>query len=115
MNYDITPIVEAVIALLAALISVFVIPFVKGKVGAQNTADLLAWVEIAVKAAEQLYTSAEGERKKQYVLTFLANKGFDINEEEVENAIEAAVLDVHDRLYGTEKVTKSKEKEKENA
>lgn len=112
MNYDITPIIHSVITLLAALVSVFVIPFIKGKVGAQNMSELLAWIEIAVKAAEQLYTSADGEMKKQYVLTFLANKGFDINGEEIENAIEAAVLDIHNKLYGTEKdLGKSNSKE----
>ena len=48
---DITPILEAVIALAAALLSVFAIPWIKNKVGAQNMDQLLAWVEIAVSAA----------------------------------------------------------------
>lgn len=104
MDYNITPIVEAIIALATAIISIFVVPFVKNKVSQQDMQSLLSWVEIAVKAAEQLYTSTDGEKKKQYVLTFLANKGYRIDDDEIDKAIEAAVLDVHNKLYGTEKV-----------
>ncbi len=58
---DITPVVNAVIALAATVVSVFLIPWIKSK------------------------------EKKQYVLEFLKSKGFDLNEESVNNAIEAAV------------------------
>ena len=63
---DITPIVNAVIALAA--------------------------VKIGVAAAEQLYVGqGRGEEKKQYVLDFLKQKGFKVDEESVVNAIEAIV------------------------
>lgn len=97
---DITPIIQAVIALLAAVITVFVIPWLKNKVGEQHMDLFLAWVDIAVAAAEQLYEAADGEKKKAYVIQFLASKGFDVNTEELDNAIEAAVLKLHNELYG---------------
>ena len=51
-----------------------------------------AWVKIGVAAAEQLYKGAgRGEEKKQYVIDFLKQKGFKVDEESVINAIEAAV------------------------
>ena len=100
---DITPIVQAVVALLAAVISAFLVPWIKRKAGAAQLEQMEAWTRIAVAAAEQLYTSLDGEKKKAYVLDFLAGKGYHVSSAEVENAIEAAVLELHDQLYGTEK------------
>ena len=100
---DITPIVQAVVALLAAVISAFLVPWIKRKASAAQLEQMEAWTRIAVAAAEQLYTSLDGEKKKADVLDFLAGKGYHVSSAEVENAIEAAVLELHDQLYGTEK------------
>lgn len=49
-------------------------------------------LKIGVAAAEQLYVGqGRGEEKKQYVLDFLKQKGFKVDEESVVNAIEAIV------------------------
>ena len=52
---DITPIIEAVFALLAAIITAVVIPYIKNRTTAQQQAEINAWVRIAVTAAEQVY------------------------------------------------------------
>lgn len=89
---DITPIINAVIALAAAGVSVFLIPWIKSKTTAQQRNELTAWVKIGVAAAEQIYNGqGRGEEKKQYVLDFLKSKGFTVDEESVNAAIEAAV------------------------
>lgn len=89
---DITPIVNAVIALLAAGVSVFLIPWIKSKTTDAQRKELLEWVKIAVAAAEQLYNGqGRGEEKKQYVLDFLVSMGFTVDEEAINAAIEAAV------------------------
>lgn len=89
---DITPIVNAAIALIGAGVSVFLIPWLKSQTTEAQRKELTAWVKIGVAAAEQLYVGqGRGEEKKQYVLEFLKSKGFDLNEESVNNAIEAAV------------------------
>ena len=44
--YDITPIIEAVAALIAALITAFVIPYIKGKTTAKSLPPRGAWIEI---------------------------------------------------------------------
>ena len=77
---DLTPIFNAVIALLAALVTAFVIPWIKRKTNAQDREDLLRWVEIAVAAAEQLWDSTQGEEKKKAVLAFLREMGFIFSE-----------------------------------
>ena len=89
---DITPVVNAVIALTATVVSVFLTPWIKSKTTAQQRSELVAWAKIGVAAAEQIYVGqGRGDEKKQYVLEFLKSKGFDLNEESVNNAIEAAV------------------------
>ena len=89
---DITPVVNAVIALTATVVSVFLIPWIKSKTTVQQRSELVAWAKIGVAAAEQIYVGqGRGDEKKQYVLEFLKSKGFDLNEESVNNAIEAAV------------------------
>ena len=52
---DLTPIVNAVIALIAAIISVKVIPWIKAKATNEQQAMLRATVKTLVFAAEQIY------------------------------------------------------------
>lgn len=103
-NINITPIIQALIALVATLVSVFLIPYIKRKVGAENMAEFLRWVDIAVAAAEQLYDSADGKKKKEYVLAYLEGKGVSFDMADVDMAIEAAVNKLHNELYGEKKV-----------
>lgn len=92
---DITPIVNAVIMLAAALITTFFIPWIKGKIDAQKLAKIERWVEIAVGAAEQIYKeSGMGAIKKEYVLSFLAKKGLSIDTESLDAMIEATVREL---------------------
>lgn len=92
---DLTPVINAVIALAAALITAFVIPWIKRNTSAKDREEFLKWVEIAVAAAEQLFYSTQGKEKKKYVVQFLEEKGFAFSEEEVDAAIEGAVLRLH--------------------
>ena len=101
MEVDITIIVEAIISLCAALISAFLIPWVKEKIGAEKMSDFLRWVEIAVAAAEQVFESDATQAKKEYVLDFLDEKGIVYDPFSVDVAIEAAVIKLHAQLYGT--------------
>lgn len=91
MNIDVTTIVNAVIALIAAIVTAFVVPWIKSRTTAQQREELIAWVKIAVAAAEQIYKDNKGEEKKQYVLNFLENNGFSVDDDSVNAAIEAAV------------------------
>lgn len=95
---NITPIINAGILLVAAIVSAFIIPWIKSKAKNEDTTNFLRWVEIAVAAAEQLYESTDGAAKKNYVLAYLQGKGITVNAEDVENAIEAAVLKLHNEL-----------------
>ena len=92
---DITPIVNAVIALVAAVISVFLIPWIKGKIETEKLNQIMGWVTIAVEAAEQIYReSGMGAKKKAYVLDFLSKKGITLDVDSIDAMIESAVLDL---------------------
>lgn len=95
---DLTPIINAVIALAAALVTAFVIPWLKRNTTQKDREELLKWVEIAVMAAQQLYHQLGGEERKEYVRNFLNAKGYDVTSAEVDSAIEAAVLRLHRQL-----------------
>lgn len=95
---NLTPVINAVIALIAALITAFVVPWIKRNTSAKDREELLKWVEIAVMAAQQLYHQLDGSKRKEYVLNFLREKGYDVTSAEVDNAIEAAVLKLHQEL-----------------
>lgn len=93
---DLTPIVNAVIALIAAIVTTFLIPWIKSKIDAAKLAQIVEWVGIAVRAAEQIYNeSGMGEKKKQYVLNFLADKGFTLDPNSINAMIEAAVKNLN--------------------
>ena len=69
---NITPIIEAAFALIAAIITAVVVPYIRSKTTDTQRAELMALVRIAVTAAEQLYTeTGKGKEKKAYVLAWL--------------------------------------------
>lgn len=88
---DITPIVEVVITLLSAIVTTFLIPYIRKKLSAEKLAELQKWVGIAVEAAEQLYGSKTGQQKKEYVVSFLLSKGFVLDPGEIATLIESEV------------------------
>jgi LL-H family phage holin len=92
---DLTQIIVAILTLVFSLISAFLIPYLKTKLGSEKLDTIKFWVNIAVEAAEMIYTgTGRGAEKKEYVVKFLNSKGFSLNPEEIENIIEAAVLEL---------------------
>ena len=92
---DLTPIMEAIIALVVAVITAFVIPWLKGKIDADKLEQIKLWVTVAVEAAEQLYNgTGRGEEKKAYVVKFLQEKGFTLDPDSLDKLIEAAAFNL---------------------
>ena len=58
----------------------------------------MGWVDQAVAAAQQVLYSAPGQERKKMVRAFLKSKGYDVDTDEVDQAIEAAVLRLHKEL-----------------
>ena len=99
---DITPVVNAVIALAAAAVTAFVIPWIKSRTTAAQREEINSWVNIAVTAAEQIFTEpGTGKAKKAYVLKFLEEKNLKIDEKSVDMMIESAVKNMNN-TFGKE-------------
>lgn len=95
MEYNITPIIEAALLLLAAIFTTVVIPYIKSKTTAQQQTEINAWVRIAVSAAEQIFNgSGRGAEKKAYVLEWLKQRGITVDEAKLDAMIESAVYEL---------------------
>ena len=88
MNIDLTTIINAVIGLLAALVTYRLIPWIKAKTTNEQQVYIRALIKAAVFAAEQIYKSdGMGRQKMEYVQKYLQSNGFDINITEIEAAV----------------------------
>lgn len=92
---DLTKIIEAVITLLVAVITAFVIPYIKAKLSENELAEIMKWTKIAVEAAEKIYKeSGMGKEKKKYVENFLTEHGIKVDLEQLDALIESAVWEL---------------------
>lgn len=98
MQVDLTQIILAVIALLGAVLTTFVIPWLKGKMSAQQLATMNNAIKVAVYAAEQMFTPEKWMEKKAWVVSLLQKQGYDANIAAIDAAIEAEVLALHKAL-----------------
>ena len=84
---DLTPFVEVVITLLAALITYKLIPWIKARTSNEQQALLQATVKTLVFAAEQIYGAGSGEKKLDYVITELEKRGFTADRAKIEATV----------------------------
>ena len=96
MNTElITKLVEAVVTVVIVLISAYVIPWLKGKIGDDKYATIVEFAEIVVRSAEKIYTLEEWAQKKRYAVEMVQKKaeelGITITAEEINAIIEGAV------------------------
>lgn len=96
---DITQIIVAVIGLLGALITTVLIPYVRAKTTQAKWDNAMYWVKLAVEGAEKIYKDQGlGKMKKQYVEKFLADHNVKLDPEQIDVAIEAAVLQMQNAI-----------------
>lgn len=89
-------IILIIIPVLCTILTAYIIPYIKAKIGTENLSKYEYWVNIAVKAAEMIWTeTGHGTDKKQYVIEFMNNmfnsKKTIITEEQINLLIESAV------------------------
>ena len=97
---DLTPVVQAVLALLAALVTGKLIPWINSRTTERQQANLAALANTFVYAAEQVFGANKGAEKLAYVRAGLQAKGYDVDDKAVIAAIEAAVKQMQDWLPG---------------
>lgn len=105
---DITQVVTLIIALCAAVITAFLVPYIKKKYGQEKINEALNQVhliknyaKIAVNAVEQMFPGQAEKRLQEatdYFNKQMEKLGIALDEDEVRKAIEAAVLDLNQSL-----------------
>ena len=103
--FNITPIIQCVICVLFILGSAYGLPFLKSKVSTAKLIELQGYVNIAVKAAEQIFRgSGLGAEKKNYVLQWLNDRGITYDDDKVDAMIESAVYELNQEALYTEAI-----------
>ena len=89
-------ILKIVIALVGVILTYKVVPLIKTKITKEQMDQIYFWVQVAVNAAEQIWTDkGKGQHKKEFVLRFLHNQGLNVSEEKLDALIEAAVYELN--------------------
>ena len=88
---DLTKIFEAILALCAALVTTFLIPWIKQRLTAGQQEALSTIIETAVLAAEQMYGAGMGKDKLKAVMDYLHSKGYEVDVEQIEAMVYALI------------------------
>lgn len=86
---------KLIIMVATALITTYLIPWIKSHTDATKLYAVMRWAHEAVYAAEQIYGAGTGEEKKKYAEMFLRKvvdaAHIDVTDAELHTLIEAAV------------------------
>lgn len=96
---NITPIIEIILSLAVALVTAFLIPYIKSKIdeGKWSKLNTLAfWLEKAVLAVEEADRKGIIDKSEKYnaVAEFLREKGFELDVESVRTLIDGSVYEL---------------------
>lgn len=99
MDNRLFEIILALIPVLGAIITYFIIPYIKTNMDSAKLAQYKEWATLAVKSAEMLWReTGHGEDKKTYVVNFLTDmfnsRKITITEEQMNVLIESAVKEM---------------------
>ena len=93
---DITIIIQATITLMAAVVTIVIIPLIRTKTTATQQQQIQAIITTAVFAAEQLFQAGgAGAEKKSFVLNYLAKMNVTYDPIAIDAMIEAAVKNLN--------------------
>ena len=88
---DITQIVSLIIAVLGLVLTGIFMPYIKSRASKEQLELIYKAVKIAVYAAEQLFGTGMGVKKKQYVIEYLASKGLYVDEQVISSDLNAMI------------------------
>lgn len=91
----ISKLAEAIVTIILLIVSAYLVPWLKNKVGEDKYKLLVAFAETVVRSAEKIYTKEQWEAKKLYAMNLVKEKAAELNIEisleEVNAIIEGAV------------------------
>ena len=87
ITIDLTPVLQLAVMLMGALITAFVIPWIRRKTNAQQWDALVNITRTAVFAAEQVYGSGWGRDKMRYAEEYIKRKGYTVDVDMIEATV----------------------------
>ena len=95
MSEMVMEILKVIVMLAVIFLTRYAIPWIKGKIGAEQLAELKEWVNATVLMAQQVHAAKPGPERKAIVVDLLQKmllqKNIDISPEQLDTLIEAAV------------------------
>lgn len=105
MNDMVLEILRIVVMLAVLVLTRYIVPWIKAKIGAEQMEEIRTWVNTAVLMAQQVYAAKPGPERKAIVVEIirgmLIKKNIDISAEQLDMMIEAAVKAM--KMYDKEK------------
>ena len=95
MSEMIFEILKLVVMIAVFIVTCYLIPWIRGKIGQDKLDEITKWVNAAVLMAQQVYFAKTGAERKAIVVDLLKNiliaKNISISDEQLDMLIEAAV------------------------
>ena len=88
---DLTPIIQAAITLAAALITAYLIPWLRSRTTVEQQTYIRMAVQVAVYAAEKAYGAGHGEEKLAYAEKVLAKHNVKLDTDKLKALIDAEI------------------------
>lgn len=97
---DLTNLIEALFAILAAVAMRYLIPWLKTKLSKDQEETLYTIINIAVMAAEKLYGAKKGDEKLAYVERYLESRGIKVDTMRLKAYVNAAIKQMDQKQDG---------------
>lgn len=106
---DITIILELIISVLAMIVSIVLIPYIKNKYGVEKMQTALDWLEIAVNAAEEAARVGliEKDNKYSYALEILETNGVTFDDKTMGALIDAKCYELFNQFKAEAEASKA--------
>ena len=95
MNEMIFEILKLIVMIAVFIVTCYLIPWIRGKIGQDKLDEITRWVNAAVLMAQQVYFAKTGAERKAIVVDLLKNiliaKNISVSDEQLDILIEAAV------------------------
>jgi hypothetical protein len=98
MTVNITDIIIALATFIFGVLVKYLIPMLNEKVDEKKRAKIADIIDTGVAAADRWLKTASGEEKKQYVVNYLAEKGYMVDLKDIHSELNVMIEAAVDRL-----------------
>ena len=94
-NINWSSLFNGLIALAGVILTAYIIPLLKQSLSSKQLENVRLAVNTSVRAAEMLFSTEQGEKKKKWVLDYLASQNIVVDEKQLNALIEEAVYELN--------------------